>query len=422
MNNIKKAVLGILESKKSSRRIEAYRIQFEDNKSEDICVEKIREMLQQGEQVEGLYLENNIVIKESTCIPEIRKLAEDEISLQEWCVKNNRLDILDSFNKGNNQPIRADDVRYNAYKKYNFACNIGNCICKKYMFLITENGCKVCTGNRKVLNLLEWCEENKRDDLISEWSSKNKPMETYNAYSMDKVYWQDEVGEWKSSIYKRTSHNKENPMKNPATTSFLEQVLYRWLLENSLDVYNRYFIEGKEFDIYLPELNLIIEHQSEVHNSSRYKSEDIIRKEIAEKLKIDLLEVCWVNNKYIRDENEWCITYNQEYNNLLSDTFKMGEKVKCWFKEKYNIELNDISDRVIVEAWQAKFCVDREESIGYKYHIIAEQWSYEKNHGISPYMIRRNCSNKFWLSYQGKDYFTHLWGVNLRKYGCQYKK
>ena len=71
MNNIKKAVLGILESKKSSRRIEAYRIQFEDNKSEDICVEKIREMLQQGEQVEGLYLENNIVIKESTCIPEI---------------------------------------------------------------------------------------------------------------------------------------------------------------------------------------------------------------------------------------------------------------------------------------------------------------------------------------------------------------
>lgn len=52
-------------------------------------------------------------------------------------------------------------------------------------------------------------------------------------------------------------------------TSFGEQLIFLWLQSQGFEVYNHYkfqtYLGTKEFDIYVPELNLVIEHQSGMH-------------------------------------------------------------------------------------------------------------------------------------------------------------
>ena len=166
---MKKAILGILESNTYSRRIEKYRIESDD-KIEDIPVETIKEWLRQGEEIIGLTLINDIEIKESIFIPEIKGLSANDINLEDWCIQNKHRDILEAFEQGENYPISAKDIKFNTYKYYGFLCNKCQCIYKQAVFSKTLYKCTSgkCIKHKNSINLLEWCQQNNREDLIKE--------------------------------------------------------------------------------------------------------------------------------------------------------------------------------------------------------------------------------------------------------------
>lgn len=399
-----RAVLGIKDS--SGKKIRKYRIISENNEVRDILIEKIKVVLQKGSHINGLDLVNNKLIEttEIKKIPELKMMSQ---SLEEWCLQNGERGqrILTEFNTGGNFPITAKDLSFSSNIKTQFQCTL----CHKINIQkvshktgVGDSKCKYCAGQAQETSLKEWCNTHSTYgvQLLQEFINGE------NEFTPDQVsYASHKYANFKclecGSINRQIIANKtkQNPRGckycDNTRTSFGEQIIYLWLLSQGIECYNQYKIQiplgTKEFDIYIPQLDLVIEHQSGRHATTEVQFCDDTTELIAQQLGINLLEICLINNKYPRTENNWCITYKQNHEQ------EMIQKLSLWLNTNYGLNTNPNYPRALEDQAYLNSCkVTYEQSLQYHNPPFLKEWNYQLNGKVTPDKVALNSNRKYY--------------------------
>lgn len=142
----------------------------------------------------------------------INKFSEEK-TLYSWCIKNNRQDILDSWDYQSNNGLTPKNVFYGEHNKYYFICEEGHRYELSIQNRLSNKNCPYCCGRRvkKGYNDFETiCKESGAEKLLKEWDySKNDilPSEIYSN-SNTKIFWKCKEGhQWSASPLNR--------LKNP---------------------------------------------------------------------------------------------------------------------------------------------------------------------------------------------------------------
>lgn len=400
-----KAVLGIKSL--NSKEIKKYRIMSDTNEIRDIPVDKIKEVLNKNmSTIEGLSLLDSKLI-ETIEIPRIPELGFNKISLLDWCKMNNERGqrVLNEFNSGNNFPITAKDISVHSRLKLRFQCqqckriNL-QCVNSKTSDL--DSKCKYCAGQGKETTFIDWCNNHGTygAQLLNEFIAGD------NDFKPDQVaYGSHKYAKFRcnkcGNINNQRISNKtsKNPMGckycNTHSTSFGEQLIYLWLLSQGLEAYNQYKIQTtlgtKEFDIYIPTLNLAIEHQSNRHATTEKQFCDEKTELIAQQLGINLLEICKTDSYYQRQESNWCIAYK------LNHESEMITKLSLWLNTNYSLNTNPTYPRALEDQAYLNSCkVKYENSLAYHNLPFLKEWNQELNGKVTPDKVALNSNRKYY--------------------------
>ena len=329
--------------------VRKYRIQSETDEIRDVSIPKIKEVLQKGVIIAGLKLANDELV-ETTEIPKISEVG-NRISLYDWCLQNGERGqhILTEFNSADNFPITAKDISIHSALKAQFKCNkCGN------------------INNQIIVN--------------------------------------------------KTSKNPRGcKYCNTQSTSFGEQLIFLWLQSQGLEVYNQYRFQtplgNKEFDIYLPQINLAIEHQSSVHANTEKQFCDDKTELIAQNLGFNLLEISLTNSYYQRAETNWCITYKKNHES------EMIQKLSLWLNTNYNLKTNSNYPRALEDQAYLNSCkVTYEQSLQFKNPPFLKEWNYQLNGAVTPDKVALNSPRKYYWTCSICDH-TYLATPNNRNNG-----
>ena len=386
--------------------VRKYRIQSETNEIRDVPIPKIKEVLQKGVIIAGLKLNNNEIV-ETTEIPKISELRRNSISLYDWCLQNGERGqrILTEFNNGDNFPITARDLSSSSAYKVQFRC----IACKKINVQLVsnktgtlDNKCKYCSNRMRETSLKDWCITHGTYgvQLLQEFIDGD------NTFTPDQVaYSSNRYANFKCSICGNiniqiiANKTRQNIVGckycNHIRTSFGEQIIYLWLQSQGLEVYNQYRFQTplgtKEFDIYLPQINLVIEHQSGRHATTEEKFRDDKTELIAQNLGFNLLEISLTNSYYQRAETNWCITYKQNHEQEMID------KLSNWLNTNYNLKTNPNYPRALEDQAYLNSCkVTYEQSLQFKNPSFLKEWNYQLNGAVTPDKVALNSNRKYY--------------------------
>ena len=227
-------------------------------------------------------------------------------------------------------------------------------------------------------------------EVIKNWDYERNdiPPENYLPYSTKKVWWICNLNQ---------NHHYEkcicNAIKKPygcpicrkeIGTSFPEQAIYYYLKKVFKDCQNRVKIENKEFDIYIPSLNFVIEYDGiRYHENEQSKKNDQIKNNILKEHTIDLLRIIEqkdnAKESYLDNNILYCYV-NREYqylNAVIQDIFK-------YINQKYHKNLTmkiDIGQDSL-NIYSEFLSLKKEKSLLSNRPELIEEWDYEKNKGI----------------------------------------
>ena len=325
-----KAVLGIKSA--NGIKLIKYRVQdLNTNQIKDIPIKVIIEAIEtKGIHIEGLKLQGNEIV-ETYNIPKIPELRESSISLYDWCLSEPTgygKQLLQEYIQGNND-ITPDKVAYGSRQKAYFRCSNCGEINYESIGIRTKQKRKYCIK----------CDKNK--------------------------------------------------------TSFGEQLILKWLQSQRLQAINQHPITNeighKKFDIYLPQLNLVIEKQSPEHLSTEQQFRDETGALIAQHQGINYLEVCELTSKYFREENNWCLTYKKGHEPDII------QKLSNWLFKNYNIQTNPNYTRELEdEAYLASCTVKKENSLAAHNPPFLKEWYQPLNGKVTPDIVALNANRKYY--------------------------
>ncbi len=402
-----KAVLGIKSN--GNKKVKIYRLIDEDNNQlKDIPIQTIIDTIKnKGIYIDGLKLQGNKLI-ETYEIPKLMEIAGYSFSLNDWCQMNGERGqrILTEFNKANNFPITSHDISYSSNLKMKFKCNTCQKISEQTVSNKTSklnNKCKYCAGQSREITLQEWCLQEKTGygkQILQEYIQGN------NHTPADKIsYSSNKRANFKCSkcnsvnyetINIRTKYKRKYCIKcNKTGTSFGEQLILKWLQSQGLQAIGQYPITNeighKKFDIYLPQLNLVIEKQSERHNSIERQFCDETGVLIAQHEGVHYLEICELSHKYFREENNWCLTYKKGHEPDII------QKISNWLLKNYNIQTNPNYTRELEdEAYLDSCTVKKENSLAAHNPPFLKEWYQPLNGKVTPDKVSLNASRKYY--------------------------
>ncbi|MBR6548784.1 MAG: zinc-ribbon domain-containing protein, partial [Clostridia bacterium] len=127
-------------------------------------------------------------------------MRKAKITLKQWCIENNRLDLLDSWDYEMND-FTPNDIAPQSHKQAYFKCSQCNrsLPCRIQDKVLGKTNCRYCS-NRIIVSgendFETWCKENSKEYLLHEWDyEKNNilPSET-TPYNDAKVWWKCKEG------------------------------------------------------------------------------------------------------------------------------------------------------------------------------------------------------------------------------------
>ncbi len=277
--------------------------------------------------------------------------------------------------------------------------------------------CPICTNQEVLVGFNDLATTHPH--LVAQWHpTKNgelKPTDVV-AGSQTHVVWQCEHGhEWTATVVERKRGRQCPHCSNQ--TSFNEQALLYYIQQMCPDACNRAKIAGKEADIYIPSLKIVVEYDGWHHNESRMAYD--IQKAIH-------MEQHGMH--FIRIREPDCPLLP----NIFGDLFVMQSKRHADIKQavywclqqiiKYDSQLvmPDIDLTRDALKIRAKITYARtERSIAYVYPELCSEWDWERNAPLTPTMVSAHARTKvFWRCPQGHSYYM---APNTRvrcKYGC----
>lgn len=277
-------------------------------------------------------------------------------------------------------------------------------------------GCPYCSGKKvlKGFNDLTTTDPS----IAAEWDhkkNKNIKPEDFSRGSSKKVWWICRYGHsWQATIGSRSSGSNCPKCSKGSGTSLNEQIIYYYVKNKYPNSINRdkKVLNGKELDIYIPELTLGIEYDDFYTHMDIEK--DINKDKLCQELGVRLIRIrdkkCHVLPKNNNTTSYICnLKSETEFINILKELF-------------HELDIDDDLKLLNDKTWiYENFMFNTyENSLKKQYPDIASEWDCVKNGKITPEMVKPSSMKKFWWTCsEGHSWNTSV-DTRTNGKGCPY--
>ena len=366
--------------------------------------------------------------------------------------------LAKEWNFEKNNGLTPIDVTPNSGQKVWWKCQEGHEWQTKVSDRNKGKGCPFCSGRYAVTGENDLQTVNPA--LAKEWNfEKNNGLTPIDvmANSDKKVWWRCSKGhEWQATISNRNIGRGCPICSSERNTSFPEYAIVYYLTKHGLDVIHSYREKGYELDVFIPSKKIAIEYDGGLWHKNRIKNDleknfkckidgiklyrlreellplndssiDYIvqkgQKDLSKILEEVLSEITGMNVDVNLERDSIAIENLREYTEKESSLlFSNPEIAKEWNYEK-NAALKpehftpNSNKKVWWKCskgheWQAVI-YHRNKGIGCQYcsgkkvlkgfndlqtfnPVLAKDWNYEKNNGLTPMDVTPNSNKKVW--------------------------
>lgn len=299
-------------------------------------------------------------------------------------------DLVLEWDWEKNWPLLPSQVTCRSNRRVSWKCSLGH----EWQATISNraNGvkCPVCMNKTVLKGFNDLATTH--PELANEWNySKNgehKP-EDYVAGSSARVWWYcSHCGhEWQTQIVSRKNGTSCPKCYDRNRTSFPEQTLFYYVGKRFVKAQNRcvnILDEKLELDIYIPEKNVAIEYDGAYWHSGngekeRYKYQQCVIRGIY------LIRVKEQKAEWDEFSADQIIYVNESIDEVLDQL----ERV-------LNVKLNHCVDRDKKRILAAYYDAINAKSLAIMRPMIASEWNYDKNQGLTPDMFYEYSNERVW--------------------------
>ena len=257
-------------------------------------------------------------------------------------------------------------------------------------------GCPICSGRIPLKGVNDFATLN--PEIAKQWhptKNGNLTASDITLHSGRKIWWKDEYGhEWVATPASRTSGTGCPICKGRKKTSFPEAAILYYVKQSFPDATSRYKPDIEDFgnmeiDIWIPSIVTGIEYDGEAwhQDSTRDRKKD---------------EACFFNGiALIRVREPGCVKYQtpimtqvirEDSHTMASLTKAIKEVLDRLRIEDVDVDVERDEDAILSSLGMAEY----KHAIAYEYPKVAEQWNYEKNGTLTPWMFTKGSTKKVW--------------------------
>lgn len=366
--------------------------------------------------------------------------------------------LAKEWNYEKNGSLRPDAFTANSNKKVWWKCRKGHEWQAVVSDRNKGKGCPYCSGRYAVTGKNDLQTIN--PILANEWNyEKNNgltPMDV-TPNSGQKVWWKCNKGhEWQATVSNRTIGRGCPFCSSERRTSFPEYAIVYYLAKYGIDVIHSYKEKGYELDIYIPSKKIAIEYDGGLWHKNRIKNdleknskckkdgiklyrlrEELLplndssidyvvqkgQKDLPEILEEVLSEIIGMSVEVDFERDNIDIENLREYTEKESSLlFSNPEIAKEWnFDRNGNLKPQNITANSnkkiwwkcnLGHEWQARidhrssgsgcpYCAGKKVLKGFNdlqtsNPVLAKEWNYKKNNGLTPADVTPNSNKKVW--------------------------
>lgn len=294
-----------------------------------------------------------------------------------------------------NRGLFPDGVTIHSGKRAWWRCELGHAWQATVANRTNGVGCPFCAGKRVLIGFNDLASAD--HDLARQWHpTKNGYLAPFHvtAGSRKKVWWLCERGhEWHTTVASRFQ-GCGCPKCSPST-SFAEQAIY-FYCGRLFQAYNRFRYQGRELDVFLPDLSIAIEHDGPLHESKAVKASDSAKNELLSRHNIFLYRVKTGDAFHISPDKS-IITYCYAGGDLhsleqaLCALFKLiSERLGQYLAP--DIDLNR-DQGVILSLYRRP---QTEKALFQRTPRAKEYWDYLKNTSLDPGFFSYGSRRRVW--------------------------
>lgn len=390
--------------------------------------------------------------------------------------------LAKEWNYEKDNGLTPEDVTPSSNKKVWWKCNKGHEWQASINSRNKGHGCPYCSGLYVIKGKNDLQTVN--PTLAKEWNwEKNNDLTPRDVLtnSEKKVWWKCQKGhEWQATITNRNRGRGCPICNSERQTSFPEYVIVYYIKKCGLDVIHSYKAKGYELDIYIPSRKIAIEYDGYFwHKNKTDKDleknqkclqdgiklyrireglpslndssidyivqenqvdlsktlEEILSKIIGTNIDIDIKrDLIAIENlrEYTEKENSLLFSnpeiakeWNYEKNgNLKPEHFASNSNKKVWWKcnkgHEWQAKIDSRTRGNGCPYCSGKYTVKGENDLQTLNPVLAKEWNYEKNDGLSPEDVTPHSGKKvWWKCSKGHEWQAKIYHRNNGS-GCPY--
>ena len=224
------------------------------------------------------------------------------------------------------------------------------------------------------------------------------------------VWWICEKGhEWSAAVYSRVAGRGCPICAGELSSSFPEQALF-YYLSRATEAKNRFRIEGREVDIYLPDLKTAIEYNGRFYHRNR-NQQDAEKAAFLKTQGVRLICVEEGKKESTEGDKIYYQYVNASYRNLTSVIEKLLQML--------GLPAVDIDiDRDRQEIYASYMQKEKENSIAGKCPWLIEEWNYPKNGKLTPWQVPHGSHKRVWWKCCKCGHEWEAVVYSRKKHGC----
>ena len=300
-----------------------------------------------------------------------------------------------------NASFKPEDFSFGSRKSIWWRCSNGHEWKATISARTTFNtGCPICSGrtvNKGVNDIATT-----HPDIATEWHpTKNRKLKPsdFKIGSNKIVWWRCSRGhEWRTNIYHRQETGCPE-CKKEKFTSFPEQAIMYYVSQSFVNVQNRYMLNNQvEMDIFIPNYSIAIEYDgSRFHNTSEALEREQRKYRYLQQQGVFLIRVREsMDVSYIENTADVYVGYSDNKHNRHLE--RILEDIRCALMQRCGINISwdiDISrDRHAI--YRQYLDLEKSNSIAVMFPHLLNEWDYEKNEPVTPYMVTKGSEKTFW--------------------------
>lgn len=273
-----------------------------------------------------------------------------------------------------------------------------------------NRGCPLCSNNIVVKGINDLATTH--PELIKEWDyDKNGILPEEITYGCGKkVWWRCTKGHsYEATVNHRTGKDGTNcPICfKGQQTSFAEQALFFYIKKiypDAINGYKKIFNNSMELDVYIPSIRLGIEYDGEAWHKEKHFKRELKKYSICKENEIKLYRLKEKNHErdYLTADKILHMEEMYKKENLFAAIHfilsEISKETNIWTRTKLDkwytsIDVNLDRDEMEIRKYMS---ILNNNSLKDKYPILADEWLFERNGGLTPDKVKTGSDIKVW--------------------------